>query len=29
VDGIAQLEEAFAALASASDEDERRYALLH
>ena len=29
VEGMAQLEEAFAALAHASDEDERRYALLH
>lgn len=29
VEGMAQLEEAFAALAQSSDEDERRYALLH
>lgn len=29
VQGMAQLEEAFAALGQASDEDERRYALLH
>jgi hypothetical protein len=29
VDGLTQLEEAFAALSRADDEDERRYQILH